>query len=708
MTGTPARLVRFGTALLGLAAFGWFLVGHAAEPARQGLPTDWSHRHLVFSHPSTPEQIRRVVRDPRYWQQWYRQHVARVLTVNPKDRPGKDHDPRLAQSKAQGLWSEDLGSGASVGPGNYPAKFSFSTTEASCANDYVVFSTGLLGSSSQASVVGFNNLYTGCGGNVPTTAWAYNTNGQILTSPVTSVGGTQVAFVQTNAGEEGTLVLLKWAASGGTYSSPATITFYSASNYRACVAPCYTTIGLVDKHGTPTDDTTSSVFPDYEHDTIWVGGALGWLHKITGVFRGTPGEVTSGGFPTQVNDTTWISSPVYDSASTNVFVGDASGFLYRVDSSNGTVTPSAQLDFGTGLVDAPIVDSTNGLVYVFASSDGSTSCSAETTACAAVYQLTTTFASDDVGTEVEAGASVAYGTLPNPNPMYIGAFDSDYYNSLDGTGNLYVCGNTGLNPTVYQIPITAGVMPVSGEGSAVLGLTSSIHNPSCSPVTDVLNPNLTGGATERFFASTQNYGSPTACGNAGCVLSLIDTAWHASTTYQLSQEILDPNLNIETEINTTGESGLTMPAWSITPGTVITDNSASWVNQGPPSAAPLPAWTANDTHYRVGNRILDSNLNVEVVYFESGSSGATTPPWSTRPGGTTTDSKVKWVNAGALPTGALSTAGGTGGIIVDNVVISGTLAGTSQVYFGTLANQTCVTSTGSGGCAVQASQSALQ
>jgi hypothetical protein len=45
---------------------------------------------------------------------------------------------------------------------------------------------------------------------------------------------------------------------------------------------------------------------------------------------------------------------------------------------------------------------------------------------------------------------------------------------------------------------------------------------------------------------------------------------------------------------------------------------------------------------------------------------------------------------------------------MDNIVGSGTLAGASQVYFSTQGNQTCSTSGGSGGCAVQASQSALQ
>src|SRR5947209_4045751 len=60
-------------------------------------------------------------------------------------------------------WAEDMNSGASVGAGNYPAKFSFSLTTANCASaaqpDFVVYGTGLAGSPTQASIVAYDNLY---------------------------------------------------------------------------------------------------------------------------------------------------------------------------------------------------------------------------------------------------------------------------------------------------------------------------------------------------------------------------------------------------------------------------------------------------------------------------------------------------------------------------------------------------------------------
>jgi len=76
-------------------------------------------------------------------------------------------------------------------------------------------------------------------------------------------------------------------------------------------------------------------------------------------------------------------------------------------------------------------------------------------------------------------------------------------------------------------------------------------------------------------------------------------------------------------------------------------------------------------------------------------------------GGTTHDGSVTWTNVGTIGTAALAADGGTSGIIIDNTVGSGTLPGASQVYFSILGTETCGTS-GTGGCAIQASQATLQ
>ncbi len=709
MNGTAARFLRLGVSLSGLVVLGWVLTGQAAKPAKHGIPltTDWSHSHLIFSRPGTPEKLARVSKDPRYWQQIQRREQALMMPASTVGDAAAPAPVKWHGTKLRRDWSQDLGAGASVGAGNYPARFAASRTTASCTADFVVFSTGLLGSVNQANIVAFNNLYSGCGGTVPSVNWAYNTAGQVLTSPLISRDGTQIAFVQTNVGQVGTLVLIKWAASTGTIGIPATPTMEIPANYLGCTAPCMTTVILHDGSNLVTDDTTSSVFYDYTNDIAWVGGARGWLHKITGVFNGTPTEVHGGGFPVQVNpgNPNPLSSPVFDQASTNVFVGDLGGFLYSVNSTNGAVTQSGQLDFGTGLLEGPIVNSTYGLVYVFASSDGTSNCPplVFNVACAAVYQLPASFAAGDTGTEVTVGSSVVSGTLPNPSPLFIGAFDSAYYNSLNATGNLYVCGNTGANAILYQIPISAGVMPGSGQGLAVTALAKSASTAPCSPVADVPNASTTGGSSERLFVSVQNDGTATACGSAGCIFNFVSAPWKASTSYAVGQQVLSGRLHVETVI-TPGISGSSVPSWTNSAGSKKTDGGVTWIDQGVLTAATIAGWLSGHNYPVSTNRILDTNFNVQVSTTPGTTSGSM-PTWNTTPGGTTADGTVTWTNVGTVGTFALSAAGGTSGIIIDNV-LNGTLAGTSQVYFSTLSDQVCGTS-GTGGCAVQASQPGL-
>jgi hypothetical protein len=81
--------------------------------------------------------------------------------------------------------------------------------------------------------------------------------------------------------------------------------------------------------GNPTD-SFSSVYVDYATGDAYVGDDAGNLHKFVNVFTSsTPAEATSP-WPVTPNPSTAaaLASPVYDSESDNVFVGD-----YQINSS---------------------------------------------------------------------------------------------------------------------------------------------------------------------------------------------------------------------------------------------------------------------------------------------------------------------------------------------------------------------------------------
>ena len=183
-----------------------------------------------------------------------------------------------------------------------------------------------------------------------------------------------------------------------------------------------------------------------------------------------------------------------------------------------------------------------------------------------------------------------------------------------------------------------------------------------------------------------------------------DTPWLASTHYAVGEEVVDSNFDIQV-VDAAGVSGNAVPFWSKTLGGPTTDGTVQWLDQGTVSAVTPAVWIANHT-YNKSTLILDTNNNLQLA-TTAGTSGSLAPVWSITAGAITADNTVGWKNLGAIATAALAAAGGTSGIIIDNIVSSGTIAGASQAYFSTLSNQPCGTS-GTGGCAIQASQSALR
>src|SRR5882762_3909161 len=734
--------VRLAQGLLGAAlVIGLVVVsGTNAENEPIHTTTDWSHRHLIFSTPETLFERIQFSSNHRYVQQWVRRYAEK------EDDREAWRWRRAEPESMKGDWSMNMGAGARVGQGMYPAKFSFDASTANCGNvvapaqpDFVVYNTsrpgsnvlvaatafgtfsaaagaapgstivftnptlgtvlsmspgpsnantgpntgtyvvpapfvvgaggsvnteatnlsvainlagngshvgitspgtaggrvnftattaGLAGNNitiansaapasrftpanitfagganGQASVVAFDNLYSGCAPPAlatPTVYWAYNTGGTVVTSTTLSYDGSQVGFVQTQGGV-GTLTLIKWKASAtDNYNNPTDLTAANNvinANYRACTAPCMTTISF-DANGHPRTDTNSAVFYDFPSDTMFVGGNGGTLRKFTGVFLGTPAEncaagcgVVQPGWPVFLGVANITTSPVYDHATGQIFVGDSGGFLYSVTNPVAPALPvvvaSARLGFSLGIVDSPIVDSVAGKVYVFVSNDAGGVVTANNSR---VFQFAANFAG------ATSGASVTVGDSSGVVRAFAGDFDNAYYTSGSRpTGILYVCGSvsgTGTYiPTLWQIPITAGAMAATATQGPALATTNGT---SCGPVVEFYNS--TAPAKDWIFTSVVASAvtvAPITCpAVAGCIMSFDVT-----------------------------------------------------------SGAAISAATATTGHTRA--------------------------------------------------------SGGASGVVVDNTVGAGTLAGASQVYFTPLGNQACTTSGGNGGCAIQASQSSL-
>jgi hypothetical protein len=445
------------------------------------------------------------------------------------------------------------GTGA-VQPNAYPAMYGASFTSASCS-DFVIYPTGKAGGASSASVVAFDNLYTGgCSGAVPSVYWAYNTGGTVTTAPVISLDGSQVAFVQVS-GTTASLVVLKWAAgSDQSVGSPQTLSSQtSGSLYRSCTAPCMYTLAFSGAH----NDSISAPYYDFVSDNLYVGDDSGNLHQFTGVFNGDPAE---NGSPWPVNlGTAKISSPVLDCGTGRVIVGDLAGTLHSVTAATGAIYGTAT-GLGDAIADAPLLDGSAEILFVFVTASGSYSW----TGYNAIYEFPTSFTSfsspETPGVEPVSAAAYAAGS---GYYLYSGMFDNVYFQSANETGNIYVVGGTGTagGGELYRVGISGGGM----TGSTAVTNVNSSERPWPSPVAGFCNGACTANATQTtagtdYIFFSVNRGNKTGCTNAagnGCVL-----AYNVSNPAAISQA--GTGLNVTTP----GTNG----CWATT-GMVI-DNSA--------------------------------------------------------------------------------------------------------------------------------------
>jgi hypothetical protein len=418
-----------------------------------------------------------------------------------------------------------------------------------------------------------------------------NNTGASIDFTVFNQGGNTLPYTLNPSGEiipggVASLVILRIPLTPpgtGTSTSPVAPTAEAATSYVGCTAPCMTSITL---SGSPTD-TASNPYYDYVDDTLYVGDSVGKIHRFSPVFNGTPAEVTTS-WPVQLargatNDTNQAASPVYDPGSGYLLVGSTGtalygaycngcGYFYSIGTGNlGTTSGSihgysGQLDAVWGIRDAPLVDSTAGVAYVFAGNDGTVGKGYGNNN---VNQFATNFTTGS-GTKAALPCPATdckspYGTggTSNGNTIYqmAGTFDNAYYSGSTGTGNLYVAG-TGDGGYLYQIPIKNSVMgtPVAGPSLAY----GSWYYGRFSPITEFYN---TGTSTDYIFmsvfAGTQsgcNYGATqNVAPFYGCIMSF---------------NVTTPS-NFSSSMTAAGTLNVSSTEYNAPTGGIIIDNSAT-------------------------------------------------------------------------------------------------------------------------------------
>lgn len=461
------------------------------------------------------------------------------------------------------------------------------------------------GADAPGSIIAFNNLYSTqngvtpagmCGSSGPTVIFSYDTDigtdgvgtttGATTTSPVLSLDGTKVAYIESGDSGGAILRILKWDNDTPEIPvGPPDQVLPSGSSWQDCnpVQPNSCLIGLRFANG--AQDSESAPFYDYSSDALYVGDDIGKLHKFINVFGiagPVPREVTTGGWPVTVNPsgTVRLHTPVHDGVSRNIFVGDLSGNIYFVreagsalgvcsSGSNGGVAPClgtvdntpggpTSITLGGAIDDAPIVDSTTQRVFFFNGAVNSSVCSSSGTN-AAVVQLDTRLSSSSL-------VKVCFpnnGTAGQPTNTKSGSFDNAYFSTEMGSkaGKLYVCArapNARDHPALFRIGFDSnGVMnsfadPNStGSGRNYIDLVNA-SGEECSPVATIFN---TVSSTDWLFVSVgDNAALGTTCSatNGGCLMSFNLTA--LGTTWPPSNATASYNLPLSGAISGDGGS----------------------------------------------------------------------------------------------------------------------------------------------------------
>jgi hypothetical protein len=724
--------IRLAQILLG-AAFAIALVlvhGTNAQNGPVHLATDWSHRHLIFSAPKNLVHAFQLSSNARYVQQW----VRRNAEIKSSAQAWRwRHAPHEAM---KGDWSMNMGTGAKVGQGQYPAKFSFDVNTASCATDFVVYNTSLAGSNAAVAASAFGtftaqstvgstivftnptlgttltmtpgiaNAHTGAANSGTgtyvasallgtqatnlTNAIQVLNNGSFVGVRSPSHAGATTNFQAITAGTAGNSITI--TNSAGSNFTPASIAFTGGANGQAsimafnnlyasggCTAPtpkvywAYNT-SYAAVPPAPAAVVTSPVISldgtqvAFVQNAVAVGSLvlLKWKSNAADNFN-NPTDLTGAGRVTPANYPTCTapcmttiafsatgnprtdnnSSPFYDYVKDTIYVGDDGGRLRKftnVFNLNGAGTAPAEAT-------APWpVTLTGNVITTSPVHDQTNSTTYIADAGGFLYSVT------DTGVKVTS-ARIGFS---------LGIVDSPTVDPTAGMVYAYVSNDSGAagantnHSGVFQFPV--------GFAAGATGTEQQVGDSSGNLKM------FAGDFDNTYFTSpTGTAGFLYVCGNQAAPL----TGNQVPTLWQIP-------------ITNTGAMGAAVPGPALTTA-VLNGTSCSPVVEvyNPSAGGGAKDWIFMSV---VNNAVAGAPINCGaatgcIMSFDVTLGAA--------------------ITAGTTTTGHTVVTGGASAVTIDNLVGAGTTPGASQVYFTPLGNQACTTSGGNGGCAIQASQSAL-
>ena len=409
----------------------------ATHQTFQGVPDDWSTHHVVFSRPEPGSETEyRVQQDPRYWLQQIKEKMPAAadaatsdVGLGPEIPLKKKPVNKKSKAKINTDWSEDMGSGAKVGSGQYPAKFSLSPNSTpNCTTDYVVYNTGLAGATSTTAA--------GTGTFANNTSVAGNTvviNGVTLTATGvgTDVLGGQPANGSTTIIDgvtytwEGTCSVANCVVSTSTPATNASNLVKAITN--TCGSVSYCIVSGANPGATAVISISSTTTVVVTNTTV---GAISW--SLTGTNHQTLAPASS--------ISAASTSGLNFALSTNTTTA-ASSLTTAINNNTGTDDVTATFSGAVVTVNAAIVGSAGNLITT---------------------------------TDTMVGFSWAGGTLAGgaDGQATILAFNNLYPGASPGCGTsgvpaIYWAYNTGSGSTVATAPL------LSPDGSQIAFIQSS-------------------------------------------------------------------------------------------------------------------------------------------------------------------------------------------------------------------------------------------